>query len=269
MEKSQFISFKNSTVFYRVRGEGKAVVLIHGFAEDGSVWNETTKKLQDHFKVIVPDIPGSGKSAILENGASEISIDDYAEAIIAVLKNESINNCTVIGHSMGGYIALAIAEKYPEILNGLGLFHSTAFPDNEERKQTRLKSIAFIQTHDANSFLKTSIPGLFGDKFKREHANVVEEFINTMSYFNNDALIQYHKVMMERPDRMNVLQTIKVPTLFIIGEKDQAVSLEQSLLQCHAPSQAEIHILAGVAHMGMFEESELCNEIIVSFLSSI
>ena len=269
IERSQFISIKNSTVFYRVSGEGKAVVLIHGFAEDGNIWNETIKKLENDFKVIIPDTTGSGKSSILKNENDEVSIDDYAEVIMAVLKNESIDSCTVIGHSMGGYIALAIAEKHPEILNGFGFFHSTAFADSEERKQTRLKSIEFIQTHGAKSFLKTSMPGLFGERFKQEHSNVVEELINATSYFNGEALIQYQKAMMNRIERAKVLLTTKVPVLFIIGEKDQAVPLQQSLVQCHLPSQASVHLLPDAAHMGMLEDGEFCTEIIMSFLNSI
>src|SRR4051812_20227657 len=153
MENHQFLQFKNSTVFYRVSGQGKTVVLLHGFGEDGNIWNHIEKKLKNNFRVIVPDIPGSGRSTILKNEAKPVQIDDYAEVIISILKNESVRSCTVIGHSMGGYITLAIAEKYPELLNGFGLFHSTAFADNEEKKQTRQKSIEFIQSHDAISFL--------------------------------------------------------------------------------------------------------------------
>ena len=88
MENNQFISFKNSTIFYRVSGKGKTVVLVHGFGEDGNIWNDTVETLKNNFRVIVPDIPGSGKSTILKEENTQISIDDYAEVIIHVLKNE-------------------------------------------------------------------------------------------------------------------------------------------------------------------------------------
>ena len=269
MESNQFIPFKNSTLFYRVSGQGKIVVLIHGFGEDGNVWKEIEAKLKTNFQVIIPDVPGSGKSTLLKNGDSEISIDDYAEAIVHILKNESVSKCTVIGHSMGGYITLAIAEKYPGILNGFGLFHSTAFADNEEKKQTRLKSIDFIQTHDALSFLKTSTPGLFSDKFKEKHAEVIEKLINAGSSFSSETLVQYQKAMINRPERKTVLENTKLPVLFIIGEKDQSIPLQQSLEQCHLRLVSSVHILPDAAHMGMFEESELCNDILLSFLGIV
>ena len=269
MENHQFIPFKNSTVFYSISGQGKTVVLIHGFGEDGNIWNETVKKLKNNFRVIVPDIPGSGKSTILKDENTQISIDDYAEVIIHILGNESVTTCAVIGHSMGGYIALAIAEKYPEILTGFGLFHSTAFADNEERKQARLKSIDFIQTNDAISFLRTSIPGLFADKFKKEHAEVIEKLIDAGMSFSSETLIQYQKAMLNRPERKRLLQKTNLPVLFIIGEKDQAIPLQQSLAQCHLPSIASVHILPNAGHMGMLEEGELCTDAIISFLSNV
>jgi len=269
MENHQFIPFKNSTVFYNVSGQGKTVVLIHGFGEDGNIWNDIVKELKNNFRVIVPDLPGSGKSTILKDENTPISIDDYAKVIINILRNESVSNCTIIGHSMGGYITLAIAEKYPEILNGFGLFHSTAFADNEERKQGRLKSIEFIQTHDAISFLRTSIPGLFADKFKQEHANVVEKVIDAGISFSKETLIQYQRAMLNRPERREVLQQTNLPVLFIIGEKDQAIPLQQSLAECHLPSTASMLILPNGGHMGMLEESELCTDTIISFLKNV
>ncbi|MEP6595192.1 MAG: alpha/beta hydrolase [Ginsengibacter sp.] len=269
MENNKFIPFKNSTIFYRVSGQGKTVVLIHGFGEDGNIWNDIVKKLKNDFRVIVPDIPGSGRSTILKDEDTPILIDDYAEVIIHVLKNEPENNFVIIGHSMGGYIALAIAEKSPEILNGFGLFHSTAFGDDEERKKARLKSIDFIQTHDAISFLRTSIPGLFADKFKQEHADVVEKLIDAGRSFSNETLIQYQRAMLSRPERKRVLQKTDLPVLFIIGEKDQAIPLKQSLTQCHLPSIASVHILTNAAHMGMLEESELCTNAVISFLNNV
>src|SRR5687768_8446429 len=111
MENHQFIPFKDATIFYKVVGQGKPALLIHGFGEHGSIWNDIVEKLKNNFRIIVPDIPGSGRSTILKDESKQISIDDYAEVIVHVIKNETTDNCAVVGHSMGGYIALAIAEK--------------------------------------------------------------------------------------------------------------------------------------------------------------
>ena len=119
------------------------MVLLHGFGEYSSVWKYQTAFLKDHFRLVIPDIPGSGRSELLTG--SQIYIDDYTEAVKAILDNEQISSCVLLGHSMGGYVSLAFAEKYPQYLLSFGLLHSSAFADADEKKQARLKSIKFIK----------------------------------------------------------------------------------------------------------------------------
>ena len=165
--QSHNIIYKDATIFYTVSGTGKTVVLIHGFGEDGSIWQEQVNFLKDHFCVIVPDIPGSGNSSFLKDA----NIDIFAEIIKNILDTEvqksSIdkNDVTMIGHSMGGYITLAFAEKYPQYLKKIGLFHSSAFADDPEKINGRLKAIEFIKTKGAYAFLKTTVPSLFTNQF--------------------------------------------------------------------------------------------------------
>src|SRR5678816_1226564 len=158
----QAVVYKQSRIFYRTMGSGKTVILIHGFAEDGEIWNNQAEFLKDHFRLIIPDIPGSGRSEFVEDG----SIETYAEIIKLILDQEAQNDnaatgkATIIGHSMGGYITLAFAERWGQSLDAFGLFHSSAFADDEEKKQTRAKAIDFINNNGAAAFLGTTIPGL-------------------------------------------------------------------------------------------------------------
>ncbi|MBK7375227.1 MAG: alpha/beta fold hydrolase [Chitinophagaceae bacterium] len=110
---------------------------------------------------MVPDLPGSGKSGVISS-QSAVGMEEYAEIIKAILVEEKIEKSTMLGHSLGGYITLAFAEKYPGMLNSFGLVHSTAFADSEEKKAARLKSIEFIKKYGAYDFLRTTIPGLSG-----------------------------------------------------------------------------------------------------------
>src|SRR5215471_2592237 len=135
-----------ASIFYRIEGDGLPLVLLHGFGEDSNVWNEQIDFLKAYCKLIIPDIPGSGRSAFKENESDAKTIDYYAECIHALLQNERINNCLMLGHSMGGYIVLAFAEKYP-ILKGYGFIHSTAFADSEEKKQNRKRGIEMMEEY--------------------------------------------------------------------------------------------------------------------------
>jgi len=260
------IVYKGLPLYYRIVGKGNPVVLLHGFAEDGEVWKYQTEFLKEHCQLIIPDLPGSGLSPF-NNQLS--SIDAYAEAIKAILEKEKISGCILIGHSMGGYISLAIAEKYPQLLKAFGLFHSSAFPDTEEKKQVRLKAIDFINTNGAAIFIKTTSYNLFAPPYKTNHPEQIEGLIESGKKFTNEALIQYYRAMIDRPDRTAVLKSTTLPVLFLIGEHDVAVPLESSLQQCHFPSKAIINILANSGHMGLWEEADKANKILLDFITDL
>jgi pimeloyl-ACP methyl ester carboxylesterase len=173
----------------------------------------------------------------------------------------------MIGHSMGGYVTLAYAEKYPERLNRFGLFHSSAFEDSAEKKAAREKNIAFITKHGSALFQQQTIPNLFSENSKKKLPEKISAMIERYSNFSPSALVAYTKAMKERPDRMHVLETFKKPVLFIMGEYDTAVPIEQGLKQCSVPELSYIYIAAQSGHMGMLEEPEFCLKALLDFLS--
>lgn len=262
MEKK--ILYQNKKIFYRSNGNGKPVMLVHGFGEDGNVWNIQVDFLKDKFKLIVPDLPGSGLSEMI----SDMSMEGIAEVLHSIIHEEGIDKCIVIGHSMGGYIMLALVEHYWNHVNAFGLFHSSAYPDTEEKKETRKKGIEFIKQHGGFEFLKTSSPNLFSPNTKSQTPNLVNEFISTLANFSGDALVAYYNAMMKRPDRTAVLKNTGNPVMFIAGEHDNAVPLNDVLKQCHLPEKSYIHVLKKSGHMGMIEEPETANRILAEFLSN-
>ncbi len=170
---------------------------------------------------------------------------------------------------MGGYITLALAEKYYNHISAFGLFHSTAFADSEEKKAVRRKGIEFINEHGAFEFLKTATPNLYSPDTKLHNPRLVEKQISSLSYFTSEALIAYYNAMIQRPDRTSVLKTSKIPILFIMGEYDNAIPLQDGLKQCHFAENSYIHILRNSGHMGMQEETEKTNTILTDFLSAV
>lgn len=251
---------------YRIAGKGKPVVLIHGFGEDGRIWDSLIDHLKTQFQCIVPDLPGSGKSIIK---IWDSSMDALAGSVRSILDHEKTPVVSMIGHSMGGYIALAFAEKYGELLNGLGLFHSSAFADTDEKKAARKKGIQFISQHGQGKFLEQSTPNLFSDSFKAKNPHKVQEFIAHFTNFQDNALVHYYEAMMQRPDRTEVLKKFQNPVLFIMGEHDTAIPLADGLKQCHIPHLSYIHILKNSGHLGMIEEPANSREILQKFLQEL
>lgn len=251
------ITYQSGEIFYRVTGHGPVVVLLHGFGEDGEVWKEQVSALSASNKLIIPDLPGSGRSSLLKD--VDAGLEAYANAVKFLLDHEHTGSFHLMGHSMGGYIALAFAELYPQHIKGLGLIHSSAYADNAEKKATREKAIAFMEKNGAYEFLKTSIPGLFGPVFTGLQPARIERLIEEGKQFTTEALIQYYRAMIARPDRTAILRDAAFPILFLLGVHDKAVPFDQGLQQSYLPSVSHVHILRDSGHMGIWEEPEKSN----------
>lgn len=260
------INHKNTSLVYYTYGTGLPVVLLHGFAETSSIWQKQINALSKYCNMIVPDLPGSGKSSAIKTSYKKIRIEDFAEAVYSIINNENIQQCIMLGHSMGGYITLAFAEKYQNKLMAFGFVHSTAYADNKEKKQNRLKAISLIEKYGSYSFLKTTLPGLFSAGFKKKHKTVINEFVKEGKNFEALSLQQYYYAMMKRPGRTSVLKQTKLPVLFVIGADDNAAPLNDVLKQAHLPEIAYIHILKNCGHMGMLEKPAALNKILKNFI---
>ena len=256
------LSYQNRKIVYQAIGTGKPVILVHGFGENGDIWENQAAYLKDQYQLIIPDLPGSGQSDLI----NDMSIEGMAETIHAIIHEEKIETCPVIGHSMGGYILLALVEKYWNHVSTFGLFHSTAYADSEEKKSARHKGIDFINRHGAFEFLKNTTPNLFSQKTKDENPELITEFIAGLDNFSAPALVSYYEAMMKRPDRTEILQKARVPVLFIMGKYDNAVPPEDGLQQCHLPEKSYIYVLRNSGHLGMLEEKDKSNEILDKFL---
>jgi pimeloyl-ACP methyl ester carboxylesterase len=229
--------------------------------------------LKSKFKFIIPDLPGSGLSEIID----DMSMEGMAEVIKKILDIEcsdippqrGYRGACIIGHSMGGYITLTLAEKYWNHVSAFGLYHSTAYTDSEEKKVIRRKGIEFIRQHGAFEFLKTTTPNLFSPQTRDEKPELIGEFIDGLNNFSAEALVSYYEAMMARPGRVTVLQKAIVPVLFIMGEHDNAIPFQDSLRQCQLPEKSYIHILRKSGHMGMLEEKNKCSKALDKFLREI
>jgi len=257
------INYNGKKLAYRVEGSGPVALLVHGFGEAGFIWNKLLPHLTNCC-FIIPDLPGSVASQMLD----EVSMESLAESLHAILKEEGVEQCVVIGHSMGGYITLAFADLFPQMLRGFGLFHSSAFADTEEKIATRRKGIKFMEENGAFPFLKTAVPNLYAPATKGENAALIEEHLSQLQHMQAPPLINYYQAMINRKDRTHLLKTTSLPVLFIIGKWDSAVPMEDGLKQCHLPQLSYIELLQNSGHTGMVEETGPSSRIINQFLSA-
>lgn len=235
----------------------KTIVLLHGFGETCTVWNDYTAALQPEYQVVTPDYSDADKF---------VTMDEYADWLHTQLLLDEVVNCALIGHSMGGYIALAFAEKYPQMLTGLGVFHSTSFADSEERKAKRLENSELIRRNGSGQFLKTFVPTLYAESFSRAHPERIKAHLATVNDLPPTALIAAMEAMRIRPSRTHVLKNAAWPVLFVVGMEDKSIPAQDLIEQAKWPSDSHQLILEGVGHMGMIEAPEACLGAIRAFL---
>jgi pimeloyl-ACP methyl ester carboxylesterase len=261
------IELHTLTLFYEDIGYGFPIVLLHGFGEDRSIWDAQVIELSKKYRVLVPDLPGTGES--ITPNELPITIESMADVVYSLLHHENIDTCILLGHSMGGYISLCFAEKYPQYLKAWGLIHSTAYADSVEKKQTRTKGIEVMGNYGAYAFLKTTIPNLFAEDSKKKIPEKITTLIDKSSLFLTTSLQAYYATMRDRPDRTNILEQAHTPVLFIAGTEDIAAPLTDLLAQSHLPNKSYIHVLENVGHMSMLEAPQLLNQYLLQFLEEV
>jgi pimeloyl-ACP methyl ester carboxylesterase len=251
---------EHTNVFCTDQGKGFPVVLIHGFCETHEVWTRFAQQLSKDCRVISVDLPGFGKSKSLAEG---FSVADAASKIIDFLKQLEITSCIPIGHSLGGYVTLAMVNQQASLFPGFGLFHSSAYADSEERKTSRNKVVDFVSKNGVPAFIETFIPPLFHDKANPHIPFAVKMALQT----KQETLIGYAKAMRDRPDLTSVIEKFNNPIIFIAGEKDTVIPPETLQKQAKLAVKPHLHLMEDAAHMGMFEKEAETLNIIRDFLA--
>lgn len=251
-------------IHYEVCGSGQALVLIHGYCEDLSIWAGLKKELSKNHLVITLDLPGFGKSELIDPTPS---IEFYAKNVLEVLEELNIARCVMLGHSLGGYITLSFAELFPNRLDGFGLIHSTAYADNPEKKENRTKTIDFLQKNGMRAFSPTFVPALFADHKNPLLKDIVERLTKIVNGTRVEGASLAAQAMRDRPDRTHVLHKSSVPVLYVIGKSDKAIPLEDGIAQSSIAAISSAVFLKDVGHMSMYEAPTILENTIQSFIN--
>ena len=249
-------------IFFRKLGKGKPVILIHGFCETHEIWNGLAENLAETFEVFSIDLPGFGHSQL---PPAPFTLAEIAKKVLGLIEREKIILPFVVGHSLGGYITLAMTESAPEKIGGLCLFHSTVYPDSKEKKTNRNKVMNFVKTNGVGPFADTFVPGLFFDK-KHPAIPVVDKIARGTS---QETLLAYTAAMRDRPSSVAILRKSDKPVLILAGDKDTIITKESVQEYGHLAKKGLVQILTDTGHMGMFEHPQRVRNILKSFLSGL
>jgi pimeloyl-ACP methyl ester carboxylesterase len=254
-----YFTYQNKKIYYSKKGKGQSLVLLHGFLESRKIWEYYTDELSKYFQVLTIDLPGHGQS---ENVADVHSMDMMAELVNELLYLQNVEKCVMIGHSMGGYVTLAFAKKFPEKLKGFALLHAAA--DSPETKINRGRTIQIVKENHKD-FITNFIPELFSSTNRERLKENIEFLKNEAKKMNQNGIVAALMGMRERPDSYDVLKKFDKPILFIIGKKDIRTPMEMMQHQIYLPKISEVVLFEDVAHMGFLEAESYILEIIKGF----
>ena len=254
------VVYKNAKISFSSTGKGAAIVLLHGFLENSSMWNSITKELSKRNKVICIDLLGHGNSECI---GYIHSMEIMAEAVEAVLKHLRIRKSIFIGHSMGGYVALAFADKNPQNVKGFCLMNSTSLADDDERKKLRARANKLVQDNFEN-MVQMSFTNLFSEEsritYKAEIKLALQDALKTPL----QGYIACQEGMKIRPNRIAILKNNDFKKLFIIGKKDPVLNYKE-LVEEAKETNSEV-VIFEEGHMSHIENRVELIDVLRSFV---
>ncbi len=254
------LNFKGKNIQYQSLGNSSSpcLVLLHGYMENSTMWDKFHFLQQDYFLILI-DLPGHGESDVI---FKRHSMALQAHIVQQILNLEGIQKAKFFGHSMGGYIALAMAKYYPNYCNEIILFHSHPYADSKTKIAQR-KSALNIVENNKDRYCNLMIPNLFLDQ--KTHAREIDKMIQEAKAMSKEGIMAAIEGMMRRPDYANFLQHLSINTSFILGAKDHLIPpLEEILNQF--PNHP-IHVLNQAGHMSHIEDWDSCKKTVEKILN--
>ncbi|WP_341656762.1 alpha/beta hydrolase [Blattabacterium cuenoti] len=249
----------------KIKGKGIPIILLHGFMENLEIWNYIYSSIStEKYKVISIDFPGHGKSIFSEEKNTIFTMEKAAEIVKRIVKKENIQKAVFVGHSMGGYVALALAEKYPEMFLGLCLLHSTTESDTLEKKKSRIQSIQ-LAIHHYTLFINTSIKKLFHYEKLWALQKQIYFVKQIASNTHIHSIISFLKGMSIRKNRTFLLKTTKFPKLYIAGLYDRILDIKRIYEETKNGNQIYFFAIP-TGHMGHIEKPKEIIKILENFI---
>jgi len=246
------------------QGEGLAVVLIHGYPLQRAIWAPQVEALRPRFRVITPDLRGFGESQVT---AGPYTMEMLADDVHALLQARGVRTAVVGGHSMGGYVALAFARQYPEMLRGLILVNTRPGADSAEGKANRQAAAAKARQQGSQAIADDMLPKLLSPVTLQGQPALVAQVHGWMAATAVEALAHAQLGMAGRRDSQDVLESLFLPVQVITGADDKLIPVSESEAMARTVPGARLAILADAGHLASLEAPAAFNAALWDFLT--
>lgn len=257
------IIYKNTKISFTDDGKGTAVVLLHGFLENKTMWDKYVSALSKNHRIITIDLLGHGETECL---GYVHTMEDQADMIFAVLISLRIRKIVLVGHSMGGYVALAFAELYPDYVKGLFLLNSTSRADSDERKINRDRAIKAVKQNYTN-FVRISITNLFSEDNREVLAKEIEKVKLQALKTPLQGIVASLEGMKIRKDREVLLHFAPFPIQLVLGKKDGVLIYDDTVDQIEG-TKVELTTFPD-GHMSHIENEKELKIVLLEFLKKV
>ena len=257
------IIYKNTKISFTDEGKGTVVVFLHGFLENKTMWNAFIPELSKKFRIITIDLLGHGET---ECSGYVHSMEDQADMVHAVLHELKIRKTVLIGHSLGGYVALAFAELYPDYMKGLFLLNSTSRADSDERKINRNRAIKAVKQNYTN-FVRLSIANLFSEDNREKLETEIEKVKLEALKTPLQGIVAALEGMKIRKDREVLLHFAPYPIQLVLGKKDGVLIYDETIDQIEG-TKVELTTFPD-GHMSHIENETELKKVLIGFLKKI
>jgi pimeloyl-ACP methyl ester carboxylesterase len=263
---SHQIKSGDAEIFYRAFGEGRPVVLLHPFPANHEFWLPVAEGLGTRYRVILPDLRGHGDSGVGEGPAT---MEKHAADITRVMDDAEIGRAALVGVSIGGYVLFEFWRRHRGRVSALGLFNTKAPADSAEARAGRLQAANEVLECGTEPFFESMIPRLLGKSTREARPDLVNGALRMMRKMSPEDVAQVQRGMAERPDSIETLKTIDVPTLLVTGEEDILTGVNEAELMRQHISGSQLSVIPKAGHYSPWEQPEEAGKVLRQFLERL
>lgn len=263
---SQRVRSGDAEIVYWTLGEGPAVVLLHPFPVHHEFWIPVAETLSARYRLILPDLRGHGESEVGEGPAT---MEKHAADLARVMDDAQIGRVPVIGVSIGGYLLFEFWRKHRVRVSALGLWNTKAPADNTEARAGRLKAATDVLERGAEPFFESMIPRVLAQTTRDARPDLVNGALRMMRKMSPEDVAQVQRGMAERPDSVETLKTINVPTLLVTGDEDTATGITEAELMKQHILASQLRVIPKAGHYAAWEQPEQVSRLLREFLDGI
>ncbi|HEV3306725.1 MAG TPA: alpha/beta fold hydrolase [Candidatus Sulfotelmatobacter sp.] len=262
----QRIKSGDAEIAYRVLGDGPPVILLHPFPANHEFWLPVADFLSTRYRLILPDLRGHGDSDIGEGPAT---MEKHAADIFRIMDDADVGRAPLIGVSIGGYALFEFWRRHRGRVAALGLCNTKAPADPPEARGARLQAANDVIERGTEPFFESMIPRLLGKSTRELRPDLVEGALRMMRKMSPEDVAQVQRGMAERPDSVETLKTINVPTLLITGDEDLLTGRNEAELMRQHISRSELRVIPKAGHYSPWEQPEEAGKVLRQFLEGV